>query len=211
MPGAADARASWTVWLADALPVVDGPSDPAAGVVDGIDLARLVDVSTLVLAVADALAALHALDPPPAVRAEAPAAGIEALVELAGRRVAAGLVDPERFDAPYRRYTPDQLVDLVRRSQPDEPDHPVVTLGSAHLRHLRVSVEGNVAGWAIEAAGGVVPAGVGDRYRDLAVVAIELAGVVSPETLGPVFDRYGLAAPELARLDFHVLVDQLLR
>ena len=49
-----------------------------------------------------------------------------------------------------------------------------------------------------------------DRYLDLAVVARQLANRVSPHALGPFFAAYGLDAPDLHRIDFYLLLDELL-
>jgi hypothetical protein len=42
-------------------------------------------------------------------------------------------------------------------------------------------------------------------------MALDLIDAVSPEAVGPFLDAYGVSQPDLLRLDWHVLVDQLLR
>lgn len=202
---------AWVDWLRRALPLVEVPVEPDRGVVDGLGLARVIDVTTFVVTLADAMAAVHALRPPLEVRAAAPDAQPAAVLACAERRVAVGAVDPNRWDAPYAGRSPDELLALARQCLPPPARTPTVVLGSAATAHLRIGPSAEVLGWAPAAVEGVLPAGWGDPYRDLATVANELARVVSPELLGPFFDRYGLAAPELARLDHHLLVDQLLR
>jgi len=131
--------------------------------------------------------------------------GVGALVAEADARVHDGRVDPARFDAPFRRYPPADLLGLALRSRPDEPADAVLVHGSARLSSLAV-VDGGAAGWF-----DLERCGVGDPYRDLATFAIDLADRVSPEILGPFLEAYGIERPELVRMDFHVLLDQLLR
>ncbi|MGZ4695712.1 MAG: phosphotransferase [Acidimicrobiales bacterium] len=132
-------------------------------------------------------------------------AGNAGLLERAADAVAAGTVDPDRFDRAYRRSTPDELLHIVSTSRPAEPDPPVVIHGSAALDAVRVEA-GTIVGWdAVERSGR------GDRYRDLATMAISLVDVVGPEALGPFLDAYGIEHPDVLRLDWHVMVDQLLR
>jgi len=52
---------------------------------------------------------------------------------------------------------------------------------------------------------------VGDPYRDLATMAVDLAATMAPEALGPFVHAYGLDHADLVRLDWHVVVDQLVR
>ena len=130
---------------------------------------------------------------------------IEALLAEATERVDAGVVDPARFDEPYRRHRPDDLLAIAHQTRPPDPVEPVVVHGAARLSSLLL-VEGRPAAWL-----DLDRCGVGDPYRDLATLSIDLAAQVSPEILGPFLDLYGLEWPELVRMDFHVLVDQLLR
>ena len=110
----------------------------------------------------------------------------------------------DRCDPPFRRHPPDELFELVRRSVPSPPASPVVTHGAARLAAVRI--EGGELRWADVGA-----CGVGDPYRDLATMAIDLTALISPEALGPFLDAYGVDQPDVVRLDWHVLVDQLLR
>jgi aminoglycoside phosphotransferase len=123
------------------------------------------------------------------------------------QRVEQGLIDPVRLSPPYRRYRPDQLFDHLVTGRPPEPaagpDHVLVhgnpTLANTLMEGGRVS---GYTGWA--------RAGVGDRYLDLAVIARDLAARVSPHALGPFVDAYGIEAPDVRRLDFFVLLTELL-
>jgi aminoglycoside phosphotransferase len=120
--------------------------------------------------------------------------------------VADDLVDAAAFDPPYRRYPPRELLGLIERSLPASPPPPPVTLhGDARLDVLVV------AGGRVQGFGPDARAVAGDPYRDLGTLAVDLAARVSPEALGPFFDAYGARPPDILRVDFHTLVDQLLR
>ena len=50
---------------------------------------------------------------------------------------------------------------------------------------------------------------VTDPYRDLATMTRDLAAALGPEALAPFFDAYGEPAPDVVRLEFHALLDEL--
>jgi len=190
--------------LAAGAPV--GPSDPPAGI-PAEEVARTgFDITELLVAVAGSLRSIHAAAPGPA-GVDRPDAGPAALVARARRRVAAGSVDRARFDPPYQRYDPAALLDLVERGRPADPAPEDLTVihGGARLDRVWFD-DGQVSGWSSLDDGGV-----GDPYRDLATMAVDLADRVTPEALGPFMDAYGLDRPDVVRLDWHVLLDQLLR
>jgi len=182
------------------------------------------DVMAVLVAVGESLRDFHAV-----LLAEAPAAssragrphpsvqlGPSALLDQARLRVDSGSVDSAAFDAPYRRYSPEQLLDLAERGRPDEPAGAdlVAVVGSARLDTVLLDGD-RITGWIVAQGGQegspeMSPV-AGDRYRDLATMAVDLAAQVSPEALGPFLDAYGLDHPDVVRLDWHVLVDQLLR
>jgi aminoglycoside 3'-phosphotransferase-1 len=168
------------------------------------DLARSgFDITALLVAVAQGLRAVHATSP-----AGCPFdAGPGALMALARERLDRGLVDPAQFDLPYRRYSPAALLDLVERGRPADLDADALTVVHGDAGLDRVWLEaGLVTGWT-----SVGRAGIGDPYRDLATMAADLAQRVTPEALGPFIDSYGLDHPDVVRLDWHVMLDQLLR
>ena len=171
----------------------DGSTDVLAGLAGG-------DIGAVLGALGRSLRGVHDTDP-----TNCPwVCGVSEIVAEASSRVASGQVAVDRFDPPYRRYAPVELLDLVVGSIPSPSVPPVVVHGSARLSALRV--EGDELRWA-----DVTACGLGDAYRDLATMAVDLASVISPEALGPFLDAYGLDHPDLVRLDWHVLVDQLLR
>ena len=132
-------------------------------------------------------------------------AGNADLLRRAGLAVAAGTVDPDRFDRAYARSTPSELLDIVSGSRPPDPSDPVVIHGAARLDVIRVDA-GRIVGWDR-----VERSGRGDAYRDLATMATSLVDVVGPEALGPFLDAYGIEHADVLRLDWHVMIDQLLR
>jgi aminoglycoside phosphotransferase len=158
------------------------------------------DIGDVLAGMGRSLRALHDRPAP----TTAPDRSNPALAAEAEQRLTSGLVDADRFDPPYRRHRPEALLVLVQRSVPFPPEVPVLIHGDARLSTLRV--EGEAISWSASAVGGS-----GDAYRDLATVAVDLADAISPEALGPFLDAYGIDHPDLVRLDWHVLIDQLLR
>jgi kanamycin kinase/aminoglycoside 3'-phosphotransferase-2 len=130
-------------------------------------------------------------------------ASLDELVSLAERRVAAGRVDPSDFEPLHQRYPPAALFERLLSLRPDEGElaftHGDYGLPNVLLVPGAAAVSG-VVDWAL--------AGVGDPYRDLAVAARSLAHRTGPEVVHRCFDAYGLAHPDLGRLDFFVLLDE---
>jgi aminoglycoside phosphotransferase len=129
----------------------------------------------------------------------------QAWMDAAEAAVATGTADPARFDRAYRRTPPTDLLRIVAESRPADPEVAVLVHGQARLGSIRVD-GGRIVGWS-----DLGSSGRGDPYRDLATMASSLVADVGPESLGPFLDAYGLDHPDVARLDWHVLVDQLLR
>jgi len=161
---------------------------------------RLLDVDALIAGLAAALRDHHARP-----TAGCPPRGDDELLAEARHRVGDGRVDPARFDPPYRRYAPEELLALAERLRPEPAAPPVLVHGDARLATVRVDGSG-IRGWDPSPR-----TGAGDPYRDLATVAVDLAEQVGAESLGPFFAAYGIDHPDVRRVDFHVLVDQLLR
>ena len=159
------------------------------------------DVVELLELLGSGLAALHAVD-----GSDCPFdAGNRDLLDRATAAVGEGTVDPARFDRAYTRSTPADLLRIVADSRPTDPTTPVVIHGAARLDVVRVDA-GRIVGWDA-----VDRSGLGDAYRDLATMATSLVDVVGPEALGPFLDAYGIDHADVLRLDWHVMIDQLLR
>lgn len=151
--------------------------------------------------VVDALAALlrtlHAIP----VAACPYDAGMAHRAWLARRRIDAGLVDVEDFDEARAGCSAEQVWDALQRHVPLTPD-PVVTHGDFSLDNILLQ-DGRITG-CIDLG----RVGVADRYQDLAILAANLAefGAALPDRL---FARYGIDAPDAAKIEAHLLLDEL--
>jgi aminoglycoside phosphotransferase len=130
-------------------------------------------------------------------------ASTDALLDLAERRVRAGLVDHTDFDAIYQGLTPRQLFHNLVSLRPDAPHDPVVTHGDYCVPNVILD-RGTVSGYV-----DLGRAGAGDRYRDLAVAARSIAHNFGGHAVGPFFDAYGIDWPDVRRVEFFVMLDEL--
>ena len=169
------------------------PGTPAVGAEHGGDAAAL--ITTL----AEGLRAFHAI---PVAGCPFPL-GVDERIARARARVEAGLVAQDQLGVAYRRYPPPRLVDFLVEGRPSGVEDLVVVHGATTLDNLYLDA-GRVVGH-VELA----RAGVSDRYVDLAITAADLARRVSPEALGPFFDAYGIELPDVRKIDFYVLLDEL--
>lgn len=126
------------------------------------------------------------------------------LVQHARRQVDAGRVDPTDFQPIHRGLSPEELLELVAASVPDEPTDPVVTHGDYCLPNVVLHEDGTLSGLV-----DVGLLGVGDRYRDLGIGARSVARNLGGTAVGAFIDSYGLERPDLARLDAFVMIDEL--
>ncbi|MGK5071665.1 APH(3') family aminoglycoside O-phosphotransferase [Janthinobacterium sp. ZB1P44] len=152
-------------------------------------------------AVADALAAflrqLHALP----VAGCPFDAGHAVRLAQARRRIDAGLVDADDFDARRQGWTAEQVWLALQRCQPLTPDL-VVTHGDFSLENVLMQ-DGAVSG-CID----VGRAGVADRYQDLTIVWRAL-GELDAALQQRFVDQYGIVDIDQGKLQFHVLLDEL--
>lgn len=150
-------------------------------------------------AVARFLLRLQAADLPDG----AAVAGGEAYLARARARVESGALGAADLDPPYRRSTPELMlasaVDLAGRLAPAEatPVH-----GSLALAGILID-DGEVVGWP------AATASQGDPYVDLAFVARDLAAAIGPAAVPALFDAVGVDRPDPLRLEFWVLIRQL--
>lgn len=188
--------------------VVASATDPASGEhylatteLVGSPAARseiLTDAEALIDALASGLRALHDLP-----RAPCPfVVSVDGLLREAAERVRLGLVDRRQFEPIHARYSPEQLYRHLLAMRPEVPEDPVVVHGDPTLDNTLIA-GGRVAGYV-----DLGRAGVSDRYLDLAIVARELATRVSPHALGPFFTAYGVAGPDVRKVDFYLLLDE---
>ncbi len=169
------------------------PGSPAIGAEHGGDAAALVT------SLAEGLRRFHAI---PIDACPFPM-GIDARLARAQQRVADGLVDGDQLGAAYRRHAPARLLDFLVEARPAGDEELVVVHGAPTLDNIFLE-GGRVVGHV-----DLARSGVSDRYVDLAVTAADLARRVSPEALGPFFDAYGIDLPDLRKIDFYVLLDEL--
>lgn len=136
-------------------------------------------------------------------------ASLDAMIDRAAARVDAGMVDTTRLDDPYDHYSPQGLLETVRRmagaASPPGPDDRVLCHGDLCVTNLvfdpAYSTTVGALDWAF--------AGVGDRHHDLAVTARSLARNLSGEVLPDFFAAYGLDHPDLLRIETYVALDEL--
>ena len=112
--------------------------------------------------------------------------------------------------ATYARSSPERLLDHLVATVPPEPaaEDLVVTHGDPTQPNLLVDL-GHAGGPAVVAMVDLGRLGVGDRYRDLAITVRSLLMNLGPEVVPPFLDAYGLPHPDLARLEWYALVDDM--
>lgn len=133
-------------------------------------------------------------------------ARVDTLLAAARRRVAAGGVDPSTLGPLYRRHTAEQLSDHLHTMRPAEPaEDLVVAHGDPCLPNLLLRPAGDQVTGVVD----VGRLGVSDRYRDLAIIVRSLGQTIGPEVAYLLLDAYGITRPDLARLEFYVLLDEL--
>ena len=116
-------------------------------------------------------------------------------------RIDAGQIDTEDFDEERQGWTAEQLWREMTALLPLSPD-PVATHGDFSLDNLLIT-DGKVTG-CID----VGRAGIADRYQDLAILW-NCLGEFDAALQRRLFERYGLAAPDDAKLRFHLMLDEL--
>lgn len=133
-------------------------------------------------------------------------ARLDVLLAAAERRVAAGGVDPATLGSTYRRHTAEQLLDHLLAMRPAEPDEDlVVAHGDPCLPNLLLRPTGDEVSGVVD----VGRLGVSDRYRDVAIIVRSLNLAAGPEVAYVLLDAYGIAHPDLLRLEFYVLLDEM--
>jgi aminoglycoside phosphotransferase len=147
-----------------------------------------------------ALRALHeGLDP-----AQCPFdARLDVRLEAAARRVAEGAVDPADFEDEHRHRTPEEVLELLRRTRPDGEDL-VVTHGDWCPPNVLFAGDGP-DGWGIV---DLADLGVACRWYDLGIGQRSTAGNLGAAAVPAFFDGYGIE-PDEERIAWYVLLDEL--
>lgn len=120
----------------------------------------------------------------------------------AASRVEAGLVDESDFEPLFSGMDASRLYDLMIESRPGGDDDLVVLHGDYCVPNVIVDA-GSVSGFV-----DLGRAGVGDRHRDLGIAARSIAQNFGGHAVPVFIDAYGLEHPDLARLDFFVMLDE---
>ena len=159
------------------------------------------------------LASLHALPPVLDRLGQDPEDdGWGAIVDRCRRAVEAGAVDPGQLPAPYDRYPPERLLELLieagerggdRPDGSDGRDTGVLCHGSATAGHFLIE------GDRLVGIDGFDVAVVADRHLDLAAAHLSVARVLGAEAVFALYEGYGVD-PDLARLDRAILAVRLL-
>ena len=133
-------------------------------------------------------------------------ARLDLLLASAERRVATGGVDPSKLGATYSRHSAEGLLDHLCATRPAEPDDDlVVAHGDPGLPNVLIGASGDQVSGFVD----IGRLGVSDRYRDLAITVRSLTQNVGPEAAHHLLDAYGVSMPDLARLEFYVLLDEM--
>lgn len=183
---------SWLVTEAPAGLPADRPDrHPEPG-----NLARLIG---------EGLAALHAL-PVSLLGVEAEIDPWAPIVERCRRSVDGGLIDAAALPAPYNRYEPERLLEMLvdGGAVAGRPaDVPTLCHGAPSAARFLVDGERFVGFDAIDSALAA------DRHLDVAVAHLSVANVLGAEAVYGFYEGYG-TDPDLASLDRAILARHLL-
>jgi len=159
--------------------------------------------------IGEGLAAFHAL-PVDLLDEEAEAEGASdpwaPIVERCRRRVDDGLIDSTTLPAPYDRYQPDRLLEMLvdggaAAGRPSEA--PTLCHGAPEAARFLIDGDRFVG---FEAIGDPL---VADHHLDLAVAHLSVADALGAEAVYGFYEGYG-TDPDLARLDRAILARHLL-
>ncbi|WP_064711498.1 APH(3')-II family aminoglycoside O-phosphotransferase [Rhizobium bangladeshense] len=126
---------------------------------------------------------------------------LEQRLPVAKARMEAEIVDEEDFDAARLGKRAGELFAELERLKPDGEDL-VVTHGDACLPNFIVS-DGRFSGY-IDCS----RLGVADRHQDIALACRSIASNFGEALVQPFLDRYGMPAPDPARLHYYRLLDE---
>lgn len=123
-------------------------------------------------------------------------------LDRARQRIEADLVDSADFAPLYSGLEADELFEMMIATGIPDQDDQVVLHGDYCVPNVIIN-EGAVSGFV-----DVGRCGVGDRHRDLGIAARSMAYNFGGPAVGLFLDSYGVERPDLARLDFYVMLDE---
>jgi aminoglycoside 3'-phosphotransferase I len=125
----------------------------------------------------------------------------EERLAAARRRIDEGLVDATDFDGDQLGWTAEQVWDALQALLPLSCDN-VLTHGDFSLDNILID-DGDVSG-CID----VGLTAVADRYQDIGIMWSDL-GSYGADLQSRFLDRYGIGEPDMRRLRFHALLNEL--
>ncbi len=133
-------------------------------------------------------------------------ARLDVLLVAAEQRVATGGVDPATLGSAYSRSTAEDVLAHLLATRPAEPEEDlVVAHGDPCLPNLLLRPAGDDVSGVVD----VGRLGISDRYRDVAIIVRSLSLSIGPEVAYLLLDAYGIPYPDLLRLEFYVLLDEM--
>jgi aminoglycoside 3'-phosphotransferase II len=197
-------------WLVDHVAV---PEVVAAGADDGVEwlLATArpgsdatrpehgMDAERLVRTLADGLRLFHERVPVAGCPFDATT---DTAIAAALARVDAGRVDETDFQPLHLGMSATELFEVMVASRPEGDDELVVLHGDYCVPNVILD-EGAITGYV-----DLGRSGIGERHRDVAIAARSIADNFGGHAVGLFVDAYGLERPDLARLDFFVMLDE---
>lgn len=123
------------------------------------------------------------------------------LTQRAQAIINAGQVDEDNLDPVNQGRPPADIFAEMVAGKPD-PEDLVLTHGDFCLPNVIVH-DGRVSGFI-----DVGTAGIGDRYRDLALIGRSLTRNLGPGWVERFFERYGLLEPDTGKLRYYRLLDE---
>jgi aminoglycoside phosphotransferase len=120
--------------------------------------------------------------------------------------VAAGGVDPTTLGPTYSRHSAEDLLRHLLAMRPPEPNEDlVVAHGDPCLPNFLMRPGGDRVTGVVDLG----RIGVSDRYRDVAIIVRSVGQNIGPEVTYVLLDAYGIPHPDLSRLEFYVLLDEM--
>ncbi len=124
-------------------------------------------------------------------------------LDRAGDRVRGDRVDADGFGALYHGLSAAELYETIRSLAPPPDDDLVVLHGDYCVPNV-VLDEGTITGYV-----DLGRCGVGDRHRDLAIACRSIGLNFGGHAAGVFLDAYGIERPDLSRIDYFVMLDEL--